>query len=213
MSIVGEFHVATETFALGRALRVEGTRIEFDRVVPTGGDAASLWVWTDDVDGFVTRLRERSSIDEVTVHDRIDGGALCDVDWDVGEPNVLTGIAAGDLTLLEATGDAERWSFRVRAADWGAVTAFREFCEANDVRLQLGQLSQLTGPGESVGSNLTSVQRETLVEAFRSGYYDAPRRVSLTDLAEKFGVSPRAVSQRLQRGVANLIESTLHAQR
>lgn len=209
MSIVGEFVVETEAFALGRALAVEGARVELDRVVSTRDRVSDVWVWTEDLDGFADRVNERSSAVEVTVHDRVDGGGLCGIVWAGDRPDVLRGIVAADLTLVEAAGGVEKWSFSLRAHDWAELTTFREFCDRHDIDFRLDHLAQQSAPGRSTAGSLTTIQRETLVEAFRRGYYDSPRRVTLEDLAEEFGVSPRAVSQRLRRGVANLVESTL----
>ncbi|WP_191967182.1 MULTISPECIES: helix-turn-helix domain-containing protein [Haloferax] len=48
-------------------------------------------------------------------------------------------------------------------------------------------------------SRLTNKQRETLERATERGYYKSPPSVSLAELAEEFGVSESALSQRLAR--------------
>ncbi|WP_254769198.1 helix-turn-helix domain-containing protein [Salinilacihabitans rarus] len=52
-------------------------------------------------------------------------------------------------------------------------------------------------------SKLTAKQREAVHWAKRAGYYDPDSDVSLRELAGKVGVSPSALSQRLQRAEAN----------
>lgn len=54
---------------------------------------------------------------------------------------------------------------------------------------------------------LTDKQREAIRTAEEMGYYDTPRRVSLSDLASQIGVSTSALSQRLNAVEAKLIES------
>jgi predicted DNA binding protein len=54
---------------------------------------------------------------------------------------------------------------------------------------------------------LTDKQREALVLAFDSGYYDRPRKASLADIAEQLGISKSAVSQRLRNAEMKLVES------
>jgi predicted DNA binding protein len=56
---------------------------------------------------------------------------------------------------------------------------------------------------------VTPLQRETLTEAVRMGYYEVPREATLEDLSEAFDVSRQAISERLSRGVAGLVEHTL----
>jgi len=58
------------------------------------------------------------------------------------------------------------------------------------------------------GVSLTPKQREVLVLAVESGYYDRPREATLDDLADEIGVTPSAVSQRL-----NAVERKLVCER
>lgn len=48
-------------------------------------------------------------------------------------------------------------------------------------------------------SRLTDKQRKALERAIDGGYYESPPAVSLTELADEFGVSKSALSQRLAR--------------
>jgi hypothetical protein len=41
------------------------------------------------------------------------------------------------------------------------------------------------------------------------GYYDIPRRMSTKDLAEEFGVSDQAITERLRRAIVALTENTI----
>jgi hypothetical protein len=54
-------------------------------------------------------------------------------------------------------------------------------------------------------SGLTDRQREALRVALETGYFSVPRETSLEDLAKRLDVSDTAASQRLRRGVENLI--------
>jgi len=65
------------------------------------------------------------------------------------------------------------------------------------------------GSPEGIESNLTETQRDTLLTALQAGYFDVPRRINLQDLAEQFGISDTALSQRLRRGLTELLTSTL----
>ncbi|EFW93068.1 DNA binding domain-containing protein [Haladaptatus paucihalophilus DX253] len=55
----------------------------------------------------------------------------------------------------------------------------------------------------------TEQQHETLRSAMDRGYYEIPRRMTTTDLAEELGVSHQAVSERLRRGHRCLVEHGL----
>lgn len=55
-----------------------------------------------------------------------------------------------------------------------------------------------TGGGDA-DQTLTEAQRELVFEAVRSGYYDTPRRCTLTELAEANGIAKSTCSETLHR--------------
>jgi predicted DNA binding protein len=56
--------------------------------------------------------------------------------------------------------------------------------------------------------SLTDKQRQTLELALRSGYYERPREIDLTELAARLDISKSAVSQRLRAAEHKLIKQT-----
>ncbi|AFZ74271.1 helix-turn-helix domain-containing protein [Natronobacterium gregoryi] len=60
---------------------------------------------------------------------------------------------------------------------------------------------------EIATETLTEKQREAIVTAVESGYYERPRDADLADLADELGVSRSAVSQRLAAVESKLITS------
>jgi predicted DNA binding protein len=61
---------------------------------------------------------------------------------------------------------------------------------------------------ESAPATLTHSQQALLSQALAAGYFDVPRRITLTRLAEKLGKSKSAVSQGLALVEKKLVEST-----
>ncbi len=58
---------------------------------------------------------------------------------------------------------------------------------------------------------LTLRQREILLRAIEEGYYDFPRRVTLSELAEKLGISKSYLSETLMKVESRLLpEALLH---
>lgn len=55
-------------------------------------------------------------------------------------------------------------------------------------------------------SALTRKQREAVYHAQQMGYYDSDSDVTLDQLADRVGISPSALSQRLQRAEANVLK-------
>ena len=59
--------------------------------------------------------------------------------------------------------------------------------------------------------DLSDTERDTLVEAARGGYFQAPREADLGTLAEEFDVSKPAASKNLRRGQQKLLEHVTEA--
>jgi len=210
MSVIAAVSVPVEEFPLGRSLADSpDVRVELDRIVPTGDAVLPFfWVWGDDVDALVTALREDPEVGEVAVLDRVQGGALVRAIWAAG-PELATGIAESGVTLLEAYRQDEFWRLRLRSPDHEAVVALQQYCADRGVDLRLEWIHTLADVEAGERYGLTDDQRRTVAAAFEAGYFDDPRAVTLEELAERFEVSPRAVSKRLRRGIRNLVAATV----
>lgn len=62
---------------------------------------------------------------------------------------------------------------------------------------------------EGLLSSLTRRQRDLLCLAFESGYYDAPRRTSVEELADDVGLDKSTVWEHLRRAEQNLLSAIL----
>ncbi|MGC8970134.1 MAG: helix-turn-helix domain-containing protein, partial [Conexivisphaera sp.] len=103
-----------------------------------------------------------------------------------------------------------------------------EFPSANVVRYNLAGLTkaridlileELSGSGLPVAlksasphmpyAYLTGRQREILYEAYVRGYFDADRKVTLTELAGSLSMSPAALDRLLRRGLKKAVHMAL----
>ncbi len=58
---------------------------------------------------------------------------------------------------------------------------------------------------QSDGVPMTPQEREALQTAVEQGYYDVPRRITTTALAEEVGVSDRELSELLRHATVKLV--------
>lgn len=58
---------------------------------------------------------------------------------------------------------------------------------------------------------ITETERRTLEVAVEEGYFETPRRASLQDLADEFGISKTAVSMNLRRAERKLVDATVES--
>ena len=111
--------------------------------------------------------------------------------------------------LLRAYGVDGRWDVRMRFPDRQAFTTYHAFLEESGATFDLHRLSNDAALSAATADVLTSSQRDALKLAFERGFFDVPRDVTLGELAEELAISDQAVSERLRRGQARLVEEHL----
>lgn len=82
------------------------------------------------------------------------------------------------------------------------LSKFREQLDNVGLKYELLSVTQSQDPTEL----LTDRQREFMTEALKRGYYDSPRRCSLTDLADALSVNKATASGILHRGEGAIIK-------
>ncbi|MDZ7688868.1 MAG: helix-turn-helix domain-containing protein [Halobacteriales archaeon] len=208
MGVIIELTVPSEEFVLGRLLRLEpGIRINLEQIVPLGGKKMPFCWVSGDFTSFEDNMNDRIGY-SVVVTDDVNGRKLYRLEWDE-EDEMMDAIIDSDGTVLEAEGTYENWEFRIRFNRREDISRFHEYCGENGVPIKVGRIyTPLEVTGDS-DSRLTATQMQTLIDAFEEGYFDIPRKISLEELSNKYGVSDQAVSERLRRATSRLIESSL----
>lgn len=85
------------------------------------------------------------------------------------------------------------------------LTRYTTELEAADVAYELISITQSNDPHEL----LTDRQRQFVTAAIERGYYDSPRRCSLTDIADEFGVNKATASGILHRAEGTIITESM----
>lgn len=212
MTVIASIEVAAEDFTLGGALAANpGIEVRLERVIPIGSTFIPyFWAKDDSVEAIEQALAAEADIESFRVVDSVDSESLIRVEWEEDLDGLLDALAATDATILEAIGEAETWRFQLRFPDHESLTAFYRQCVDRGISLDVQSVHN-PGIPESVefGLDITDAQREALLMALERGYFDVPRQVNLTGLAEEMDVSDTAVSQRIRRGITGLLMATL----
>ncbi|WP_424016764.1 helix-turn-helix domain-containing protein [Halorientalis pallida] len=211
MSVIVEMEVVTSDFELGRILDVvPGVRIEVETMVPAGERAVPLfWVYDGNRSSFESRVRDHPAVDAVTEIDEFDDRTLYAIDWNVEFDHLFEAIVANDGHVLAATGHSDAWQFEVRFPSHDSLSSFRESLDDARINFEVIRVYNPTRPDAGPWFGLTPTQREALVLAVESGYYDIPRTCTTVELAEKLGISDQAVTERLRRAIVNLVDHSL----
>ncbi|ARS89683.1 helix-turn-helix domain-containing protein [Natrarchaeobaculum aegyptiacum] len=107
------------------------------------------------------------------------------------------------MTLRSAIGTRDGWTVHIRADDHDHLRSFQRRCRDRQVGISISRLHSLEDV--SADDRLTTPQLEALELAFRRGYVDDPRRVTLDDLATDLEITRQSLAGRLRRGHRNLL--------
>lgn len=102
------------------------------------------------------------------------------------------------------------WVQKRRFADREDFSEYCEFWRDAGGSVSVRRVTD-TETAENPSEALTDPQREALRKAHEMGYFEVPRRVSLSELADELGVSATSASERLRRGNDRLVEAFLYA--
>jgi predicted DNA binding protein len=92
------------------------------------------------------------------------------------------------------------------------VQAFMERIDALAIRYRVVLLTDANFSPTSPLNGLTEKQRETLIAAYKLGYYDIPRKITSGELAEKLGLVNSTVVEHLRKAEKRLMAQILEQQ-
>lgn len=210
MVCVAEFTVPPDSFPFGTTLvELQDVEIEVDQIVPTDESALSFfWVSGCDPEEFVKHAEREPAVSDTRELERVGDTALFRAEWSPNE-ELIEGLTAIDVTIVESVGTADHWRFEVRTADRAVFDQFQQVFEDQGIPITLERLYELDQLVDGDEPGPTSDQRETFLVAYQEGYFDKPRGINQEELGERFGISRRAVAERLRRGPRNLVADAL----
>ncbi|WP_254273132.1 helix-turn-helix domain-containing protein [Haloarcula marina] len=201
---------ATE-FALEHTLAaVPDVEFECERIIESGDDTVMplLWARNAPKERLDEAFEADASVENVTLLADFGDEYLYRMEW-VHHIQLLLGMLTNsEATVLDAYGRDDHWRLRVLFPTRDAFSATHEFCNEHGLTYDVESIREMDGePAGRFG--LTEGQYRALVLATQRGYYEVPQRHTLEELAEEVGVTHQALSERLRRGTAALVEDTL----
>lgn len=162
-----------------------------------------------DLDALDDAIRRDETTEEITCLSTADDRALYRIDWDERIKRLIGNFVHMDGSLLGAYGQPDHWELRVLFPDRQSVSETYNNWREHGISPSIQRVNGVSNIVDYDGIELSPCQHETLVQAFKTDYYDVPRGITLDNLAEELGISHQALSERLRRGHRNLIASTL----
>jgi predicted DNA binding protein len=189
-----------------------GMAVETEEQYATDGTERYLfWAEGGDFAAFERGLDADPTVGDATVLTEAGSRRLYRVDVadDAEETSMRPTLADLDVVLLDGEGTEAGWTARMRFPDREALARLQDAYRARGFPFEVRMIYRGEGSRADADALLTAKQREALVAAYERGHFDVPRRASQGDLAAQFDVSTQAVSERLRRGTATLVEATL----
>lgn len=216
VSTIASMRVPATAFALGETFEAAPlSEFELLPVVAHGGDRAMpfLLVRGEDSETVAAALADDPSVATVESLSDLDSGALFRVEWSGPITLFFSGVVEEDATVLSALGKGGQWHLRVLFPERRALSATYQFCESNDIPVEVERINDLAESDSHRRFGLSEEQRTTLLTGFERGFYSIPREIDTSDLAAELGITHQALSERLRRAHRTLVEGALVAGR
>lgn len=208
MSVFADFRLPVSGYPLGEWLAGrDDVGAEVERLVPLGGTPHYVWLTGPGRGDVVAELRRAKAARAVDAVDELPDRTLVRVEWEGLDSSAIEPLAELEATVVALEATAVGWTLQVRFPDREVLTRFYRDCRERDLPVELGGVDDVDGVSADLG--VTDTQRETLRTALEAGYFDVPRRIALTELADRQGVSDQAASERLRRGLGTLLATTI----
>lgn len=208
---IAEVAIPADEFALGRTLSMfDAVRFDIEQVVAHNQNhfMPFVWVGSGNRQDIEAAFAADESVRDFQLVGAFDTECLYRLEW-VEDIGMLTQVLVEENgTVLNATGMDGTWNLQLLFSDHEAVTRTYEYCSRRGIELDLQNIHEFSR-GRTGRYGLTESQRQTLMLAFKTGYYSVPRHSSATDLASDLGVTHQSISEKLRRGHANLVKNTL----
>lgn len=214
MSVIAEFRLSGTDIALIEALEtVPKMVLDVEQTIAEDPDQPVLFIWAhgDDFERFERELDDDETVAEWEIVESVCEERLYRVKissaTDVGIYRLDVEVGT---SRLDVSATHEGIEMRTRFPDQRALQEYFDRCREQGIEVSLQRLYQdQTGNQSDTQYSLSAKQRQTLELAYNMGFFDIPRRASQSDVAAALDLSEQAVSERIRRATATLIENTL----
>ncbi|KAA9396473.1 bacterio-opsin activator [Haloarcula sp. CBA1130] len=211
MATEATFTVLSDQFPLGTVFnQLPNVTVELERLIPSRDVVIPyFWVRGTGIIDIESKFTEHPGVAKIRLVDSVEDEYLLRVEWALDYEGVLTVLTETEIPLIRAIGTNQQWTFEIRADHRSDITDFHRRCQELDIPITLTELHALTPLETATVAALTDTQQEALILAYKRGYFESPRQVTLEDLGEELGISQQAVGSRLRGGINNILGSTL----
>ncbi|WP_254524057.1 helix-turn-helix domain-containing protein [Natrinema caseinilyticum] len=205
MTTITELTLSTDEFALAETFQqLPALDVRVESVVAEGPVRTTPLVWFSNVDRG--ELEEALAADPTVAEyrqllGRTDEGELFyRLQYTDAVGSICRCVYRHRGTVLDAQVSDGRWTLRLLFTRREELSRAVSDIEKRGVAIDVKRMVE-AGQNEDFETSaaLTEPQQEAVAEAYRQGYYDVPREISLEELANELEISHQALSERLRR--------------
>ena len=203
--IIAEYTIGTSSYQSVLS-RVPGMQFTLEQVVACDPETVSVTFWAENGDftAFETAVQDSESITNVSIfNEQTDGTTLYQVWVPAAATTYWKWTSLGGV-FLTGKGSQEGWKIQMRFPSREALISYRNYCKEQDIKFSLEALYTEVEPLDRHHA-MTKSQSEVVTAAIGGGYFDVPRGITIADLAARFDISNQAASERLRRGLSNIL--------
>jgi predicted DNA binding protein len=192
--------VGHDTTATIRPIRQAGTDPESDRYL--------FSVTSEDFDRFEAGLASDPTVEayERVIH--LDDEAVYSFTYAEDSILLSTEIGRSNGIVVEMENVGTTWVVKTWFPSRESAQRLWDFAVEHGAEISLDRINE-HGSIVSGSYGLTETQRDAILVALETGYFDEPRGVTLGEVARQLDISQPAASGLLRRGLKRLIRSTV----
>jgi predicted DNA binding protein len=212
MSITAKVHIRHDRLALIPTLRSLGEvklRVVSQGTTSPGATVFPFLVEYDDRATLERTLDDDPTVADYTLVDWTDGAGVYYIEHTPETKLISTAVTAANGFLMGTETKNDGWFVRLLLPDREALNHIWNYARENDITFDIVEIYGNEDTSGESSYGLTEQQRAALRLAYRRGYFQEPRDVSLDEVAQELGLSSTAMSGRLRRGIRNLVAATI----
>jgi predicted DNA binding protein len=162
-----------------------------------------------DFSRFEEGLRNDTTVGEFErVIETRDGEAIYSFEY-TDEAKILSPVvSAANGVILDMENEGSAWILTVWISERTDLVQLWNYAQQHDIEIELLRVNEYAGLG-TTDAGLTDSQRDALLVALESGYFEEPRDATLSEVAAELDISQPAASGLLRRGTRRLVVSSL----
>ena len=167
------------------------------------------YIESSDFRRFEEGLRNDNTVAEFErVIDTRDQEAIYCVEYS-GEGILLSPVISdANGVILDKENNGSAWLFTIWLTERADLQHIWDYAQENDIDIELLRVNEYASLGNT-DAGLTDSQREALLVALETGYFEESRNATLGEVAADLDISQPAASGLLRRGIKRLIVSSM----